>query len=177
MWQYKCIICGSLKFYCMILELLLFTGNGPKCSLAPSVGALCLTSAARSCEEWLGKRLAETQQSSGLKYITSSDAMRNTYVPQLVIWDAETRIFTTLTDTTRPQCEQRGGNQLEVHLFPTSKQGKQSQCEHSQHGSWPRKVGHSVPGHQLSTADSAFLFSAQFDIHVLEKCGGDRISL
>lgn len=161
----------------MILELLLFTGNGPKCSLAPSVGALCLTSAARSCEEWLGKRLAERQQSSGLKYITSSDAMRNTYVPQLVIWDAETRIFTTLTDTTRPQCEQRGGNQLEVHLFPTSKQGKQSQCEHSQHGSWPRKVGHSVPGHQLSTADSAFLFSAQFDIHVLEKCGGDRISL
>lgn len=69
----------------MILELLLFTGNGPKCSLAPSVGALCLTSAARSYEEWLGKRLAERQQSSGLKYITSSVAMRNTYVPQLVI--------------------------------------------------------------------------------------------
>lgn len=166
----------------MILELLLFTGNGPKCSLAPSVGALCLTSAARSCEEWLGKRLAERQQSSGLKYITSSVAMRNTYVPQLVIMGCRDPFFTTLTElfnTTRPQCEQRGGNQLEVHLFPTSKQGKQSQCEHSQHGSWPRKVGHSVPGHQLSTADSAFLFSAQFDIHVLEKCGrvGDRIAL
>lgn len=69
----------------MILELLLFTGNGPKCSLAPSVGALCLTSAARSYEEWLGKRLAETQQSYGLKYITSSVAMRNTYVQKLVI--------------------------------------------------------------------------------------------
>lgn len=58
LWQYRCSLCWSPMFYCMIIELLLYIGHNPKCNLAPSVGALSLSSAARSYYKWLSKWLA-----------------------------------------------------------------------------------------------------------------------
>lgn len=60
------------------------------------------------------------------------------------------------TVTRQPHCEQFRNNQLEVQFisYQTSKQGNSSQCVDSQQGSWPRKVGHNVYGHQLSPANN-----------------------